>query len=160
MAGPGKVFEEDFRKSAEKEKLDVDTNRLNDPIGGQAGVRNICDFIVYQQPFNYYLELKSRQGNTLSFKDITATQWAGLIAKAETRGVIPGVLVNFSDYNESYFVHIRDLVKLRDDEGKKSLHVTYAREHGVLLQGERIRVRFKYRVSDFLTRIGAKYGTR
>jgi penicillin-binding protein-related factor A (putative recombinase) len=157
MANAGKVFEDDFRQSSEA-FIEVDLNRLNDPVGGQAGVRNICDFIVFLQPYIYYFELKSRQGSTLNFKEITKVQWTGLAKKASKPGAIPGVLVNFSDYNESYFVHIDQLVELRDVQGAKSLHIKYARENGVLLSGERKRTRFAYSVKNFLMLLGAKYG--
>jgi penicillin-binding protein-related factor A (putative recombinase) len=157
MANSGKVFEEDFRQSSEA-FIEVDVNRLNDPVGGQAGVRNICDFIVYMQPYIYYLELKSRQGNTLSFKDITKVQWTGLQKKAAKPGAIPGVLVNYSDYNEAYFVHIDQLVKLRDVEGKKSLHIDFARQHGIKLLGERKRTRFAYDTKRCLRELGVLHG--
>ena len=153
----GKVFEEDFRKSAES-YLEIDVNRLKDPVGGQAGVRNICDFIVYTFPYIFYFELKSRQGNTLNFKEITNVQWNGLVKKSAKHGAIPGVLVDYSDHNESYFVHIDDLVQLRDVEGKKSLHIAYCREHGIKLHGERKRTRFAYYVQNFLRDIGEKHG--
>lgn len=157
MPSAGKIFEEDFQKSSEN-FTEVDINRLKDPVGGHAGVRNICDFIVFMQPYIYYFELKSRQGNTLNFKEITKVQWTGLHKKSFKPGAIPGVLVNFSDYNECYFVHINQLTKLRDVEGKKSLHVDFARQHGVKLHGERIRTRFAYDTRKFLREIGVLHG--
>lgn len=149
----GKRFEEDFRLSAEKYP-EIDINRLNDPVGGQAGVRNICDFILYSTPFIYYFELKSRQENTLNFKEITNTQWKGLVDKMTKPGAIPGILVHYSDHNEVYFVHMSHLVNLRDVQGKKSLHVDYAREHGIKLQGEVKRTRYAYDVRRLLHDIG------
>jgi recombination protein U len=157
MPNPGKVFEEDFRNSAEA-FIEVDVNRLHDPVGGAAGVRNICDFIVYMTPYIYYFELKSRQGNTLNFKEITKAQWTGLIKKSAKPGAIPGVIVNYSDHNESYFIHIDQMVQLRDVEGKKSVHIDFAREHGVKLLGERKRTRFAYYVKRFLTDLGDIHG--
>lgn len=157
MPNPGKVFEEDFKKSAESFE-DIDVNRLNDPVGGQAGVRNICDFIIYRYPHVFYLELKSRQDNTLNFKEITPNQWTGLIAKAKKPGAIPGVLVNYSDHNEAYFVHINDMVNLRDVQGKKSLHINDARELGVKLQGQAKRTRFTYLVKLLLVDMEEAYG--
>ena len=157
MAGPGKVFEEDFKLSCDADEA-VDYNRLKDPIGGQAGVANICDYIAYLQPYIYYLELKSRQGNTLNFKEITRTQWDGLMKKASIDGTVPGVLVNFSDHDEAYFVHIAQLQYLRDVNNKKSLHINDAREFGVKLPGRKKVTRFAYYVKDFLVELGECYG--
>jgi recombination protein U len=150
MANPGKRFEEDFFKSSLNHEHCVDINRLRDPVGGQAGIRNICDYIVYKYPFIYYFELKSRQGNTLNFKEITTVQYEGLKSKANRLGRIPGVIVNYSDYNEAYFVHINDIVELKEKQGKKSLHINDARKLGIRLKGERKRTRFTYYIIEFL----------
>lgn len=157
MASPGKVFEEDFEKSASSYP-DIDVNRLKDPVGGQAGVRNICDFIVYQFPYNYYFELKSRQGNTLNFKEISSNQWAGLYKKGSKGGNIPGVIVQYTDHNEVYFVHIYELLALRDTHKKKSLHIDDARRVGIKLYGEVKRVRYSYSVGPLLKTLGELYG--
>lgn len=153
----GKVFEEDFETSAKKFN-EVDIERLKDPVGGQAGVRNICDFIAYYYPNIFYLELKSRQGNTLNFKELPNTQYVGLQKKSGKRGVVPGFLVNFSDHSEVYFIHINDLVRLRQDTTKKSLHINDARELGVKLPGRVKRTRFAYDVGKFLKELGNVYG--
>lgn len=132
--------------------------RLRDPLGGQAGVRNICDYIVYLKPYSYYLELKSRQGNTLNFREITKNQWEGLRKIASKPGVIPGVVVNYSDHNKTYFVHINVLVYLKEKQGRKSIHINEAQELGVELLGERKRTRFNYYAKNFLENIGELYG--
>lgn len=153
MANSGKLFEEDFFKSSSNAP-DVDIIRLRDPIGGQAGIRNICDYIVYKFPFIYYFELKTRQGNTLNFKEISSVQYEGLKERSGKLGIIPGFIVNFSDYNEVYFIHIDYMVELREKQGKKSLHIEDARKLGVLLTGQRKRTRFTYNISKFLKELG------
>ena len=157
MSNSGKKFEEDFTKSALNHKQ-VDINRLNDPVGGQSGVRNICDFIVYKNPYIYYLELKSRQGNTLNFKEITPNQWKGMSEKTSVKGAIPGVLINYSDHGEVYFVHISELIEMRDKQGMKSVHIDVARRFGVRLPGTIKRVRYVYNLQEFLDEVGDKYG--
>lgn len=157
MASAGKIFEEDFHKAADKDST-IDVNRLKDPVGGQSGVRNICDFIVYSYPHNYYLELKSRQGNTLNFKEITRVQWDGLTKKMGKVGAIPGVLVHFSDHSEVYFVHMSKLIELRDELGRKSLHIDTARVYGIKLVGTVKRTRYDYAVGAMLEEAGRLYG--
>ena len=83
----GKQFE-DAIESAFKKCSDVSIDRFADPAAGYAGVRNICDFIVYSYPFQYYFECKGCYGNTLSIHSndpkkrygaITNNQWDGLL---------------------------------------------------------------------------------
>lgn len=153
----GKRFEEDFEQSA-LNVTEIDLERLKDPTGGRAGVRNICDFIGYQWPSHFYFELKSRMGNTFNFKELSSNQYLGLKAKAEKRGTIPGLVVLFSDHNEAYFVHIKDVYLLKDVDGKKSLHIEDARRLGTRLEGTRKRTRFRYDLVKLMKELTEKYG--
>ena len=85
----GKKFEEVVRKAFEKVP-NVSIDRLHDQTTGFVGSQNICDFIVYKEPYEYYIECKSVHGNTLPFSNITETQWNGLINKATIEGVFVG----------------------------------------------------------------------
>ena len=107
----------------------VSIDRLPDPMAGYAGVKNICDFIVYKKPMQYYIECKSCYGNTMSihsndpkkkYGNITNNQWEGLLDKAEKPGVRAGILVWFIDHDETYWIDIRLLQKHRD-KGYKSI---------------------------------------
>lgn len=155
---PGKVFEQDFQISS-GEHDDISLDRLRDPMGGAKGIQNICDFIVFTSPWQFFLELKSRQGNTLNFKEITDTQYLGLLKKSAKKNVIPGILVDYRDYEEVYFVHIQDCYRLREVEGKKSLHIKDVREIGLQLVGHKKRVRFTYDVLPFLKELGRVHGS-
>ena len=155
MASSGKIFEQDFQSSCINDS--VDHNRLKDPVGGHSGVRNICDFILYSKPNIFYMELKSRQGNTLALAEISPTQWDGLQLKREVPGAIPGVVVHYSDHNEVYFVHARQLDELKQS-GAKSVNVKYAREHCISLQGTVKRVHYTYHINKFLEEVAEFYG--
>ena len=49
----------------------VSIDRLHDQMTGFKGSTNICDFIVYKEPYEYYFECKAVHGNTLPFSNIT-----------------------------------------------------------------------------------------
>jgi len=124
----GKQFEEVFRESCEKvEGLSID--RLHDQTNGFMGSSNICDFIVYKKPYEYYFECKSVHGNTLSifsndpkkkYGNITNKQWEGLLEKSEIEGVFAGIVCWWIDKDVTRFIPIKDLQNLRDT-GLKSV---------------------------------------
>ena len=108
---------------------DVSIDRLPDPMAGYAGVKNICDFLVYKFPNQYYIECKSCYGNTMSihsndprkkYGNITNNQWEGLLDKSKKPGVRAGILVWFIDHDDTYWIDIRLLQKWRD-AGHKSI---------------------------------------
>ncbi len=117
----GKQFEEELKKGFFKMGTSVSFDRLLDPQGGQAGVGNICDIIVYHRPFQYYFEAKSTKMGTLNFKGaISDTQWDGLIEKSYIDGVEAGYIVWFIMHNEIYFVPASEMLRLKLS-GKVSL---------------------------------------
>lgn len=107
----------------------VSIDRLPDPMAGYAGVKNICDFIVYKFPLQYYVECKSCYGNTFSihsndpkkkYGNITNNQWEGLLEKSKIPGVKAGVLLWFIDHDVTVWLDIR-LLQKHKDEGHKSV---------------------------------------
>lgn len=152
----GKQFEEQIRKAFEKVPHTTVT-RLIDPQNGYAGVRNICDFIIYHYPYQYFIECKSVHGNTFPFSNITQNQWDGLLEMSKTDGVIAGVIVWFIDHDETYFLSIELLNKLRN-EGRKSVHyypdwtayVPNCENLWSHIVGKKKQVLFDYDVTDFI----------
>ena len=61
----------------------VSIDRIPDQTMHHKGACNICDFIVYKKPYEYYIECKTVHGNTLPFSNITDMQWTGLLAKSQ-----------------------------------------------------------------------------
>jgi hypothetical protein len=153
-------------------KIDgVSIDRLPDPMAGYAGVKNICDFLVYKYPNQYYIECKSCYGNTLSihsndpkrkYGNITNNQWEGLLEKSKIPGVRAGILVWFIDHDETYWIDIRLLQKHRDN-GNKSI-AYYAdwvdfkegtSELWTPISGKKRRVLFDYDFIPFFKEITA-----
>ena len=144
----GKQFEEQIRNAFEH--IDgVSIDRLLDPMAGYAGVRNICDFIVYKKPFEYYIECKSHHGNTLPFTCITDNQWNGMLEKSKIEGVIAGVMVWFIDKDVTMFIEISELDRLKST-GAKSIR--FDSDCGTIISGKKKRVLFDYDMTDFFNR--------
>lgn len=153
----GKDFEDCIREACEAVP-DTSVTRLIDPQAGYAGVRNICDFIVYKYPTQFFLECKSCHGNTLSihsnnpkkmYGEITNTQWEGLLEKSEVRGVVAGVLIWFIDHDKTVFVPIQRLKQYRQD-GYKSVNITKMWDDDwCALDGRKKRIYFEYDMEKF-----------
>lgn len=142
----GKKFESVVKECLEKVPGTV-VERLHDQTTGYAGSYNICDFIAYRYPTQFYLECKSIHGNTWALANLTDNQYKGLLSKSGVKGVVPGVLVWWIDRDVTTFFHI-DYIKKLKDEGYKSIH--YANEKGVTIPGKKKRVFFDYDFTDFL----------
>lgn len=151
----GKQFEDVIKKTFST-CPSVSIDRFQDPQAGYAGIRNICDFVMYHKPNIYYLECKTHYGNTLSLKgDITENQWEGLKEKSKITGVIAGVVVWFIDHDLTVFVPIQELVRLQE-QGNKSLNVKHILNHEVeyvYFVGKKKRVLFDYDVFSILANL-------
>lgn len=142
----GKQFEGVVREAFQKVS-DVSVDRLHDQTTGYLGSTNICDFIVYKKPYEYYIECKTVHGNTLPLGNITSNQWRGLTEKAKIDGVFAGVMVWFVDKDITMYVPIETLQAL-EKEGYKSVHYTLT--VGVVhITGKKKRVFFDYNMSAF-----------
>ncbi len=152
----GKDFENEIRQAFLRQR-DISIDRFPDPMAGYAGIRNICDFVVYRYPFQYYFECKTISKNTLNFKSgITKNQWEGLIEKSDISGVLAGIIVWFIDHDETVFVPILELKRIREEEGAKSLNIKDINQNKVIfvrVPGEKRRILFTYDARIFLNRI-------
>ena len=143
----GKQFE-DVIKQSFLGVPNVSIDRLPDPASGYLGIRNVCDFIVYKEPYEYYVECKSTHGNTLPFTRITDNQWAGMLEKSKIRGVYAGVMVWFVDKDVTYWVDIRQL-QMAKEYGKKSISFDDKFIRYIPIRGKKKRVFFEYDMSSF-----------
>lgn len=152
---------------------DTSVIRLIDPQNGYAGVRNVCDFIVYHKPFQYLIECKSVHGNTMSIHSnnptrcygmITNNQWDGMLKHSYIDGVIAGVVVWFVDREVTYFLSIQLLDKLRS-KGYKSIawdawtwFEDIDDEFWCLIPGKQRRVLFDYDMTKLFAKADRYYG--
>ena len=152
----GKKFESIVREAFEKVP-NVSIDRLHDQTTGFKGSSNICDFIVYREPYEYYFECKSVHGNTLPFSNVTERQWNGLLEKSKIEGVFAGIICWWVDKDITRFIPIQILQMLKE-EGKKSLNcywdscvdVYNTRYYIPEIKGKKKRVFFDYDMEEFL----------
>lgn len=145
----GKQFEDVVREALEKVP-GVSIDRLHDQTTGFKGSSNICDFIVYREPYEYYFECKSVHGNTLPFSNITDTQWKGLLEKSKIEGVFAGVICWWIDKDTTLFLPIEEL-ELEKQHGWKSIRYDIIQDNGVIeIKGKKKRVFFEYNMEGFL----------
>ena len=163
----GKQFE-DVVKEAFEQLPNVSIDRLHDQTNGYLGSSNICDFIVYRKPNEFYFECKSVHGNTLSihnpnptrqYGDITNKQWQGLYGKSFKPGVFAGVICWWVDKDVTLYFPIDTLVTLYA-RGYKSVRYDVLEtwdpatddsfDDVIELRGRKKRVFFEYDMQRFL----------
>ena len=134
----GKAWEAKFKTDFMKSFPDGSIDRLYDPVGGYYGINNICDFIGYEWPNIYYLELKSHKGNTFPFTCLP--QYDKLSSKVGIKGVRAGVVLWFIDHDQVIYAPISTITKMKED-GKKSINVKELDDyHLIKLPGQKKRV--------------------
>lgn len=146
----GKDFEKVIKEAFEKVP-DVSIDRIHDQTNGYAGSTNICDFIVYKRPYQYYVECKSVHGNTLPFNNITDRQWKGMLEKSKIFGVQAGVICWWIDKDVTLFIPIQALQSLKTIlPQSKSVRYDMERVHGIIeIPGKKKRVFFDYDMEPF-----------
>ena len=144
----GKKFEEVIKKSFLKVP-NVSVDRLHDQMTGyKVTSANICDFIVYKKPYEYYIECKSVHGASLPFSNITNNQWEGLLEKSKIKGVYAGVICWWIDKDVTKFIPIQELNSLRNFL-PQSKSIRYDFEYGIEIKGKKKRVFFDYDMKQF-----------
>ena len=162
----GKKFEKALENSFSKYP-DVSIDRIPDQTTRFKHSTNICDYMVYKYPFQYFIECKSVHGNTLSihsvpkmgkdgklhgfYGNISDAQWEGLLKKAEIPGVIACVICWWVDMDITLYLPIQMLQAMRES-GAKSVRYDCLAAHGwntIPLKGEKKRVYFDYDVEQF-----------
>lgn len=147
----GKQFESVVRSAFEKVP-NVSIDRLHDQTNGFKGSQNICDFIVYREPYEYYFECKSVHGASLPFSNITETQWNGLLQKSQIEGVFAGVICWWIDKNVTKFIPIQAL-QWNKENGYRSIRFDHNGTSFIEIKGKKKRVFFEYDMEEFLNAI-------
>jgi len=174
----GKRFEEDIAKSASNQNLfnfrirDVDHTSLKK---GRAVPRNKYDFILYNKPYLFPMELKSTESKSISYSEsnpkIKEHQIEALTEDSKFDGVVAGFLFNFREPNNKvYFVHIDDFNHYRKAakgevehtyEGRmneQSIPLHIVEQIGVEVKGVKKQTRYTYMVKKTLEELIKKYG--
>ena len=145
----GKDFEDDFKESFSDDKL-VLLTRLYDTTNGFAGVKNPCDFILYNQPYQLSLELKVTHDKRLPFDNVTPFQWESLSERDKVPGMMAGLLICYYQEQRVFFVPMVVINQIRE-RGLKSIHFTDAERYGIELTVFMKRKHFTVDIDKFMS---------
>ena len=131
----------------------VSIDRIPDQTMHHKGACNICDFIVYKKPYEYYIECKSISTNLFPFSNVTINQWQGLLEKSNIEGVKAGVIVWWVKFDTTLFLPIQILDIWRNQVGLKSIkYDVWKKDLDVIkINGKKKRVFFDYDMTEFFT---------
>lgn len=167
----GKDFEAQFKDSIPKTleyyyvRLKDSANSFNPNQGCLRFTLNQpYDCQLYNYPYNFCFELKSKATKSLSIqkdkekgKDIKRHQINGLIEADLHYGVTGGIIINFRDTNNTYFLWIRDFVRFENSCDKKSINekdvIAFG---GILVSQELKRIKYIYNIVELISNICKK----
>lgn len=127
MPGPddglGKKAEQKIKQWLDKPESGYSFDRIPDQMSGFYAVsRNICDFICYKHPYQYYIESKSTWHDRFDFSMITDTQYQGLLDKSNIDGCFGLIIILFATYQRAFILDIRDIDSVKSS-GVKSINI-------------------------------------
>lgn len=157
----GKVFEDAFRSSVDKDRCLL--IRLNDQPQSFAktarfSLKSPCDFILYDSSTNLLmpLELKTTKYKSISYENIYEEnpnnamihkhQLEGLLNFSKYEGVKPGLLLNFrtDDIQRTYYISIQDFLSMCKKINKKSVNEIDLLSIGNAIKVDGVKKRTKY----------------
>lgn len=155
----GKIFEDDFKASVPK---GVYFLRLHDSALGfdvshstqRFSLKSPYDAILCNHGQMYALELKSHKGKMIGFggdkAPIKRKQIENLV-KARKSGAVAGIVINFRDYSETYFIDAKTFLIFMDTCGKKSVNLEDARSMGIKIPEYKKITHNSYDINVILT---------
>lgn len=121
--GLGKEAESKIKEWLDKPEKNYSFDRFYDQMTGYYKVsRNICDFVVYKYPYQYYIESKATWEDRFDFSMISKTQSEGLQEKSKIAGCYGLVMVLFASYQRAFIFNIEDIAELQN-QNVKSLNI-------------------------------------
>lgn len=115
----GKQFEDKFAENWNRTFPGGFLLRLHDQLSGYKTVsKNPCDYIAYNNGIFYMLECKSHEGASLPVTSIPQYETLLDIANKNKRGVRVGVVVWFIEKNSVYYIPVKTIQKLLEDNIK------------------------------------------
>jgi len=170
----GKLFESAIKKSGD-EAFSIYIYRIKDSGSAfnpnqDSGLRftssNDYDFMVYEKPNFFPMELKSCGQTSISFqrkdkkkgKMIKWHQIEGLKKASLVDGVFAGLLMEFRKYGHTYWLNIEDFIRFMDTSTKGSINEKDVIEYGGVLMEQKLkRVNYSYNLPKLLLDIKEKY---
>lgn len=169
----GKVFEDDVKKSCQRDNMFVDRVRDNatsyfdvDQIDSLYSKENPYDFHIYKYPYLMCVELKRTKHVSMSIqqdkddknKMIKLHQIEALTNASQFEGVKAGFLFCF--YNETtnneatYFMPIQNFNNFLNNEKKKSINIIDVAKYGcVKVEQVKLRTHYHYDIKGLFDKL-------
>ena len=150
----GKRFEQNWKNSIPKDIFYYRFRDGSSSWGGNDKVRfqqsNICDCLMFDGDYLYLLELKSTKGKSLPFNNIKKHQIEDLLWASQYTNTICGLVIEFSELMECYFIEISHFKAFYNSTDRKSVPIDYLREKGIKIGVEKKKVNSKFDIENFI----------
>ena len=147
----GKQFEERFKKDWLESFPNSLCIRLPDQMSGYKGSgQNICDYICYNYPNQFFIECKSHKGASIPFDKIS--QYDKMKDVVGIKGVRAGVVLWLYDKDKVFYIPISTITEMKKDD-KKSVGLKAIEEGYNIIEipSEKLRVFMKSDYSCLMT---------
>ncbi|WP_105176875.1 Holliday junction resolvase RecU [Clostridium cagae] len=151
---PGKLFEEDFKKSVPE---DCWIYRFKDGTANFGGTKNenvrfqahnICDFQIMTNDYLVLLELKSHAGASIPFNCIRSNQIEEM-SNIQHPKIKAYFIFNFRDYEKTYAIKAKELKLYIDTADRRSILLGWCKANGIEIIGNKKKVRYRYELKSF-----------
>ena len=96
------------------------------------------------------LEYKSHKGKSLPLDCIRENQLREMLEASEKSGVIPMLIVFFSDVEKCFSLNIKHVEEFLRNNERKSIPIDYFEENGVEIEVIKLRTNYRYNVEKWL----------
>ena len=150
----GKTFEYNFKKSVPNNILfyrfrdgtsNWDKNNLT-----RFQQKNVCDCMLYNGNYLYFIELKNHKGKSLPLNCIRESQIEELTKYSRYKNTICGIAINFQDIAECYWLFISQIDEFLLIINRKSIPIDFCRENGIKIANKRLRTNYRYDIDNML----------
>jgi penicillin-binding protein-related factor A (putative recombinase) len=171
MSNSGKIFEDDFRSSVDKDRCLL--IRLNDQPQSFAktarfSLKPPCDFVLYDSQTKLFcpIELKTTKYKSMSYEDINDENPANamihkhqlekLLEFSKYNGVKSGLILNFrteeNNLQRTYYISIEDFLDMCKKINKKSVNEIDLLGIGkaIKINGLKKRTRYVWDINELL----------
>lgn len=159
MLNEGKLFEEQFKKSVQQEGYFI--HRLRDSDSKVYHRENPCDFLLFTGKKLAGIECKSTKKGYMTIETVEDSnpkamikfhQWNSLLDMTKYENIKGYIVFEFRDEDNRkvYAMDIIDFVDFLQETHKKSINETDCKIRSRIIKAEKVRVRYKYNVKDWI----------
>lgn len=161
MKNLGKIFEENFRKSI-PDNNNILFYRFKDGTANWSGgynqnvrfqAKNVCDCMLFDGHFLYFVELKSHKGKSIPNDCIRTNQIEEMVKYSKKKNVICHLVVFFSDIERCFSIEINQLVHYINTSDRKSIPLDYFENYCTEIDVEKLKTNYRYGIEQWLNNI-------